>query len=251
MNWISGFLCASLGALLAGNASANTEVLDIAHRGYAAVNPESTLQAFQKAHQQGADGLEFDVRQTRDNVVVVSHDATIPALANQAVENILFADLYMSTDIPSLEEVLAFAKRSGQTVWLEIKQSHRYPGMIDRVLELIAKYSLEEVTVVQSFNHGDLKALRIKRPNLRLLALYTSNFSLNNVASYVDYVGLPISNHYLNSALIKGLHETGVQVIFWRRNHRSESKQVLQQFIDIGADGFMLDRSLKVIMRQD
>jgi len=247
MKWTSVFLW----LLFVGNASANTKVLDIAHRGYAAVNPESTLLAFQNAHQQGADGLEFDVRQTQDNVVVVTHDAAIPALANRLVEHTLFSDIYMATNIPSLEEVLIFAQRSGQTVWLEIKQSHRYPGIIDRVLALITKYGLEDFTVVQSFNHNDLKIVKSKQPSLRLLALYTYNFDLNNLAPDADYVGLPIANNYLNSALIQSLHQMGKQVIFWRRNDRSESKQALQQFIDVGADGFMLDRPLKAIMQQN
>ncbi len=235
--------------LLSTNAAANSKILDIAHRGYAALNPESTLLAFQKAHEQGADGLEFDVRQTQDNVLVVTHDANVPALANRAVEDSLFSELYMETDIPSLEEVLTFSQRSGQMVWLEIKQSHRYPGIIDRVLALINQYDLKDVTVIQSFNHNDLKIINDKQPDLKLLALYTSGFSLNNVTPYSDYIGLPIAQVYLDPMMIRQLHEAGKQVIFWRRNDRSENKQVLERFIEAGADGFMLDRPLKAIMQ--
>jgi len=49
--------------------------------------------------------------------------------------------------------------------------------------------------------------------------------------------------------MIRQLHEAGKQVIFWRRNDRSENKQVLERFIEAGADGFMLDRPLKAIMQ--
>jgi len=245
MKWLSGFL--SLVLLIPATASA--DVWDIAHRGYAAVNPESTMLAFQRAHEQGADGLEFDVRQTQDRVLVVTHDSTIPELANSLVESTLFSDLSRATDIPSLDKVLAFAKRSGQTVWLEIKQSHRYPGIIDRVIGLVEQYGLADVTVIQSFNHNDLQTIKQKKPELRLLALYASGFRLNDVPSYVDYLGLPIDQIYLNATMISRLHQMGKQVIFWRRNDLSENKQVLQQFIDAGADGFMLDRSLKAIMR--
>ena len=245
MKWLGVFLC----LVLHSTASADAEVWDIAHRGYAAVNSESTMRAFQNAHEQGADGLEFDVRQTQDNVLVVTHDANIAALANLPVESTLYSDLYMATDIPSLDEVLTFSKRSGQTVWLEIKQSHRYPGIIDRVIASIDQYGLEGVTVIQSFNHNDLQAIKQKKPGLRLLALYSSGFSLNRVDSFTDYIGLPITQAYLNPALISNLQKMGKQVIFWRRNNRSENKQLLQQFIDAGADGFMLDRSLKAIMQ--
>ena len=244
MKWLNRLT----GLLLLASLPVQGQVLDIAHRGYPAYAPESTLQAFQNAHAMGADGIEFDVRQTKDNVVVVAHDAGVPALSGRAIERINFSELYMATDTPSLEEVLSFAKQSGQTVWLEIKQSHRYPGIIDRTLSLVSKYNLEKVAVIQSFNHGDLQRVHLKKPELKLLALFSSSFSLSRVAGYVDYIGLPIVDTYLNSELIKAIHDASKRVIFWRRNDRSETKQVLQQFIKAGADGFMLDRSLKAIV---
>ncbi|MGB1311087.1 MAG: glycerophosphodiester phosphodiesterase [Leucothrix sp.] len=245
MQWFYGLLL----GMLFSQAIANTAVLDIAHRGYAAINPESTLQAFRNAHELGADGIEFDVRQTQDGVLVVSHDPNIPALNNRPLENIAFSELYMATEIPSLDAVLLFAKQSGQTVWLEIKQSHRYPNIIERVLNQINYYELAEVTVIQSFNHTDLYTIHRKQPGLNLLALYVNNFSLRSVATYINFVGLPIVNRYLDSSMIEALHQSGKQVIFWRRNHLSENRQRLQSFIDAGADGFMLDRPLKVIMQ--
>jgi glycerophosphoryl diester phosphodiesterase len=46
----------------------------IAHRGASAGAPENTLEAFQLAVRQGADGFELDVRVTRDGAAVVIHD---------------------------------------------------------------------------------------------------------------------------------------------------------------------------------
>src|SRR5687768_11716658 len=48
-----------------------------AHRGGAALAPENTIAAFDRGMQEGADGLEFDVRLSRDGVVVVHHDPTL------------------------------------------------------------------------------------------------------------------------------------------------------------------------------
>lgn len=48
--------------------------LVLAHRGGAALAPENTLCAFQKAVSFGADGAELDVHLTRDGRVVVHHD---------------------------------------------------------------------------------------------------------------------------------------------------------------------------------
>ena len=48
--------------------------LIIAHRGASALAPENTFAAFQKAIEDGAEGIEFDVRLSKDGVPVVFHD---------------------------------------------------------------------------------------------------------------------------------------------------------------------------------
>jgi glycerophosphoryl diester phosphodiesterase len=50
------------------------KVLNIAHRGGAALRPENTLAAFQNAVTLGADGAELDVQLSADGVAVVHHD---------------------------------------------------------------------------------------------------------------------------------------------------------------------------------
>jgi len=51
--------------------------LIFAHRGGAKLAPENTLAAFDRGLEAGADGLELDVRLSRDGLPVVSHDATL------------------------------------------------------------------------------------------------------------------------------------------------------------------------------
>lgn len=48
-----------------------------AHRGGAALRPENTIASFDYGLSLGADGLEFDVRLSRDGVVVIHHDETL------------------------------------------------------------------------------------------------------------------------------------------------------------------------------
>lgn len=54
--------------------------LIIAHRGGASEAPENTLVAFKRARQLGADGVEMDLRLTRDGKIVVYHDARVGRL---------------------------------------------------------------------------------------------------------------------------------------------------------------------------
>jgi glycerophosphoryl diester phosphodiesterase len=56
--------------------------LVFAHRGGAALAPENTIVAFDRGLALGADGLELDVRLSRDGVAVVHHDATLERTTN-------------------------------------------------------------------------------------------------------------------------------------------------------------------------
>src|SRR5438309_6091732 len=86
----------------------STRPLVFAHRGGAALAPENTMAAFDRGMALGADGLELDVRLSRDGVVVVHHDATLdrttalrgPLVGRSARE---LAD----AGVPLLAEVLA------------------------------------------------------------------------------------------------------------------------------------------------
>src|SRR3984957_17574112 len=51
--------------------------LVFAHRGGGALAPENTCAAFDRGLALGADGLELDVRLSRDGIVVVHHDRTL------------------------------------------------------------------------------------------------------------------------------------------------------------------------------
>ena len=58
--------------------------LIIAHRGASAIAPENTLAAFRKAIDDGAEGIEFDVRLAKDGVPVVFHDADLRRICRRA-----------------------------------------------------------------------------------------------------------------------------------------------------------------------
>lgn len=53
-----------------------------AHRGASAYAPENTMEAFELAAKQGADGIELDVHVTKDGEVVVTHDEKIDRVSN-------------------------------------------------------------------------------------------------------------------------------------------------------------------------
>ncbi|KAL4484825.1 hypothetical protein ABPG74_020002 [Tetrahymena malaccensis] len=63
---------------------AKNRPLVIAHRGYSSLFPENTLEAFRAAIYAGADFFELDIQVTKDNVLLVSHDATLSRVTDVA-----------------------------------------------------------------------------------------------------------------------------------------------------------------------
>ncbi|HZN03712.1 MAG TPA: glycerophosphodiester phosphodiesterase family protein [Candidatus Polarisedimenticolia bacterium] len=94
--------------------------LVLAHRGSRLRAPENTLEAFALALQEGADGIELDVRRTADGVPVVLHDPALDRTTDGRgpLAVTTFADLrrldagawfdrrHRGAHVPSLAEVL-------------------------------------------------------------------------------------------------------------------------------------------------
>ena len=54
----------------------------VAHRGDWRNSPENSMQAFRNCLEMGVDMIEIDVRKTKDNELVIIHDATVDRTTN-------------------------------------------------------------------------------------------------------------------------------------------------------------------------
>ncbi len=102
-----------------------------AHRGAMTTHPENTIPAFQAAIDAGAQMIEFDVTLTKDNKLVVIHDATVDRTTNGTgvVAELTFEEIrkldagswkspeFAGEQIPTLEEVLNIMPVN---IWLNI-----------------------------------------------------------------------------------------------------------------------------------
>ncbi len=73
-----------------------------AHRGSSLLWPENTMLAFDRAHQAGADAFETDLRLSRDETVILSHDDNLVRFGRADVTvSQMNADELSRVDIPS------------------------------------------------------------------------------------------------------------------------------------------------------
>ena len=132
----------------------------IAHRGASAVEPEHTLRAYRRAIEMGADGVECDVRLTRDGVLVCLHDRTVERTSNGSgvVSAMTLAELRRldfgvqpaadrgdPAEILTLEELVDTLVAAHRPLELAIETKHptRYGGRVEReVIALLERFGL-------------------------------------------------------------------------------------------------------------
>jgi glycerophosphoryl diester phosphodiesterase len=150
----------------------------LAHRGSSRLAPENTLPAFELAMRQKADGIELDVQLTADGFIVVTHDADcrrltgIPGLVGKMslaeLRKLNFAAPWPQAGIvrlAALAEVFDLLQPSGLVIDIELKNDEfSYPGLEEKVLDLVTEFGMEDRIWLSSFNHGSMAyAARLAR----------------------------------------------------------------------------------------
>ena len=111
------------------------DVLILGHRGAASL-PENTIPSFEKALEQGADGVELDVRRTADGKLAVVHGSVVGTRAVQASTYDQIRKLKKGFEVPLLEDVL---KIFGKKTFLDIEL--KTPGFEEQAVEMIREYA--------------------------------------------------------------------------------------------------------------
>ena len=158
-----------------------------AHRGASAHAPENTLAAFDLAVEQGADGIELDVKLSSDGHVVVIHDPTVDRTtgAHGQVKDMsldelrdlnagsFFSEQFHDVKIPTLEEVF---ESLGNKVLINIELTNyttRYDHLVESVCMLVKRFGFQKNVLFSSFLGANLAKARSYLPNVPtgLLAL--------------------------------------------------------------------------------
>ncbi len=146
-----------------------------AHRGYWVGGiRENTLEAVQKAAELKYQMVEFDVRLTKDQKVVLFHDGDIQghALAELAYQEILKLE-----PVSTLDEVcawLASYSDKGFKFNIELKTAAILGGALEKqVARIIKKFAIESQVLISSFNPLALGRMRLLNKDLFRALLLT------------------------------------------------------------------------------
>ena len=220
--------------------------LVFAHRGGSALAPENTLAAFENAVALHADGVELDVRASRDGRVVVHHDSTLDRTTTLQgpVERCTTAEL-VHVHVPELSTVLQVCR--DLRVIVEIKVNDPAFGCL--VVEELRNAKALDRVCVGGFGRAALRAVRQEEPALATsaareevrLALYRT--WLHWPVSDPPYDGYQIPERagrtrVVSPRFILDAHRAGLGVQVWTVDDQDEARRLLAW----GVDALITDR---------
>jgi glycerophosphoryl diester phosphodiesterase len=220
--------------------------LVFAHRGGAKLGPENTIEAFDRGLSAGADGLELDVRLSRDGEVVLMHDATVNRTTRGRGRVAEFtAGELAGWCVPRLADVIP--RYLDAALIIEIKEPN--PDLARRVVELVRQYDAVDRIALGSFHQAPLRVARdlepriptgASKPEIRL-ALYASYVGL--APRWAAYRSLQVpersrGRRVVSRRFVRAAHRAGLVVQVWTVDEERD----IRRLIGWGVDAIISDR---------
>jgi len=225
--------------------------LIIGHRGSPAYFTENTAPAFQKAIEQGVDGIELDVRLSKDKQIVVFHDKDLGRLSNrnEKIRDLSLSELQTivlnktrrqteETHIPSLNDIVPFLGCI-RVLNIEIKSDSFFQGhdIIRPLIQFLNKHQIDDKCIVSSFNPLILMKFRIKRPKTIIGFLYYRRKLFHGWSNMIWMLrvqpeALHIHYSLLNHWIVRWARNKGVKINSYTINKRDIYHKAQKQKVD-------------------
>ena len=152
-----------------------------AHRGASIDFPEMTMDAYKAAIDQGADGMECDVRLTKDNQMLLWHDADMKRTAGYSgrIAEMTYPEIrkhYPQAIL--LEDLIELAQKNRMKLAIETKHPVPQGSAVEKkILELLAQEEMSENVVLMSFSWLAIENIRKINPEIKTVALLEDSFN--------------------------------------------------------------------------
>jgi len=212
----------------------------------------------------GVAFIETDLQLSRDARLVAIHDATVNRTTNGqgTVHDMTLAELrrldagswfgseFSGERIPTIEEILQFAKKHDVVFYLEMKPSGSWGGEHALISALRDSGEIAR-TVVISFDAGILAGVRKIEPTLMTGFLFDGQIEKPlEKALEIGARQIAVRGDLVTARLLKEARERDLQVVCWTVNQPAH----LRLLAEAGVDGIMSDypdRLVELARRKD
>lgn len=198
-----------------------------AHRGVSSNCVENTFEAFRKAIDVGADGIELDVQLSKDGVLVVFHDFSLKRLAGKKsnINDFLFEELrtfkigsrfqriFKKYRISTLREVLDWAIDHKVALNIELKESILSNEPV--LIQFLTNVCFPENLHFSSFHERLLRIVKEQRPEIETAYIVTKKFNWAAIEEDDFYDTIHASKKYYKRSYLKYIEQTDVGIRFY------------------------------------
>lgn len=203
------------------------------HRGESKYAPENTMSSFFLSYLINSDGIECDVRRTKDGKFVIIHDKTIDRTSdgkgkvseytlNQLKEYNFGNNKYNNEKIITLDEFLKFFSDKNINIYLEIKEE----GYEYEIWKVLSKYNLSNTTII-SFKYEILSNFRKISKILKLgWLVYAINKAIINDALKIKIDILICNSIAITRKDIQLIKDNNMKISAWGIKNVGELKRL-------------------------
>lgn len=215
----------------------------IGHRGSAAPFPENTLEAILYGILSGARMIEIDLRLSKDNEVVISHDENLSRMTgnNQNISEQTWEDLSQlpikkNKEIFHLARLTDVFKSVSRDIhfYLEIKasksphNSKRDNRLVDKIISLIKKEGMKNQCLIMSFDADIISYVKKKYPFHRAGIIISSKINFNAAIKNTGarYDCLAVNHKLLTKRNLQIIHNSEIPFIVWTVNSKRSFEKI-------------------------
>jgi len=229
----------------------DNDLLSFGHRGSPTYITENTIPSFEKAIEQGVDGIEFDIRLTKDNKIVIFHDEDLKRLNGERrkIKNLTYTQLQHlklkktktqnhESFIPLLNDVIPLLNKL-KVINIEIKSEGVFKGhkIIKPLLRFLEKNQIDNKCIISSFNPLILWKIKIKRPQTVIGFLYNRNAPFHALLNmelmiYCRPDNLHIHHTLLDSWIVRWAKNKRMKINSYTINDKKAYNKAKEQRID-------------------
>ena len=229
----------------------NSLPLIVGHRGASAEAPENTLASFRRAAEIGAEGVEFDVRLSKNGVPVVVHDETLlrtgglNALVKELTDTELgavdvgswFDPAFSGETVPTLEAVLQCLQGFTGRIYVELKCSGgEEEELASAVCSVIKASPMLPQLLVKSFRLSILPFVKCRCSEVGIAALFAPKVIrylrkekyLVDIALEMGAGHLSLHKSLVTRKLMKKVEKKGLPVTIWTADNPRWVKKGMQ-----------------------
>lgn len=198
----------------------------LGHRGASAAAPENTLAAFSLAMAQGATGVELDVYQVEDEIVII-HDRWLNRtttgkgmVTSHPLSYLRSLDAGNGEKIPYLSEVFGILP-SHAVLNVEIKHLSNVDTWLEKLHAGLAQHHFPaENLIISSFNHRWIRQIKQVWPEVRIGAL-TATYPETGLgfAQDLDAFSLHMALDVVDEYYVKEARDAGLKVLVYTVDH--------------------------------